>query len=98
MQLKIFAVSGEKCVSDNHSKAQVALSSLKSAVLAEIDESQSGLTNAEVVKRLGLDSDYEGKNRNYLSWSVLGLLLAEKKLRYRGTGVRKRYVTRDDQL
>lgn len=85
-------------MSDNHSKAQIALNSLKSAVLAEIDESPRGLTNADIVKRLGLDSDYEGKNRNYLSWSVLGLLLAERKLRHRGTGQQKRYVTREDQI
>ena len=30
---------------------------------------------------LGLESDDEGKNRNYLSWSVLGLLMSERQLR-----------------
>jgi uncharacterized protein len=81
----------------NFARAQAALAELKAAVLAEIDSSEQGLTNAAIVKSLGLESEYEGKNRNYLSWSILGLLLSEKKVRYRGTGQGKRYITRDDQ-
>jgi hypothetical protein len=81
----------------NRTKAQSALNDLKEAVLAEIGSSEHGLTNAELVKRLELESEYEGKNRNYLSWSILGLLLAERRVRYRGAGLRKRYITRDEQ-
>jgi uncharacterized protein len=81
----------------NRSKAQAALDELKAAVLAEIAASERGLTNAEIVKRLGLESAYEGKNRNYLSWSILGLLLSEKSVRYRGVGHRKRYIVHDTQ-
>lgn len=73
------------------------MTELKAAVVAEIDGSEQGLTNAAIVKSLGLESDYEGKNRNYLSWSILGLLLSEKRVRYRGTGQGKRYFTRDNQ-
>jgi hypothetical protein len=80
----------------NCEKAQAALAELKTAVLAEIDSSEHGLTNAELVKSLGLESEYEGKNRNYLSWSILGLLLSEKKVRYRGQGQGKTYLTRED--
>ncbi len=81
----------------NHDRAQAALVELKAAVLAEIDSSEHGLTHAALVKSLGLESDYEGKNRNYLSWSLLGLLLSEKKVRYRGQGQGKTYLTREDQ-
>jgi hypothetical protein len=66
-------------------------------VLAEIEGSERALSNAEIVQRLALESDYEGKNKNYLSWSILGLLLAEKKIRYRGSRQQKRYFTRSDQ-
>ena len=72
-------------------KAQATLTELKAVVVAEIDASEHGLTNAEIVKSLGLESDYEGHNRNYLSWSILGLLLAEKKVHYVGAGQGKRY-------
>lgn len=82
---------------DHYSKAQSALKALKDAVLSEIDDSPKGLTNAEIVKRLGLASEYEGKNRNYLSWSMLGLLLNEGKVRYHGSGRGKRYVTKASQ-
>ena len=75
----------------NYEKAQDALKRLKDAVISEIEGSDEGLTNAELVARLGLASDYEGKNRNYLSWSTLGLLLAEGRVRYAGTGRSKRY-------
>jgi hypothetical protein len=81
----------------NYAKAQAALADLKVSVLAEITSSEHGLTNAEIVKSLGLQSDYEGRNRNYLTWSILGLLLSEGKVRYRGSGQGKRYITRDDQ-
>ena len=43
---------------DNHAKAQGALAVLKEAVLAELESSANGLTNADIVKRLGLESDY----------------------------------------
>jgi hypothetical protein len=85
-------------LADNYTKAQNALAALKEAILAEVNGSAKGLTNADIVKRLGLESDYEGKNRNYLSWSILGLLLAEGQVRYEGAGQGKRYVTRDNQL
>ena len=81
----------------NHDRAQAALVELKAAVVAEIDSSEHGLTHAALVKSLGLESDYEGKNRNYLSWSLLGLLLSEKKVRHRGQGQGKTYLTREDQ-
>jgi hypothetical protein len=81
----------------NRERAQAALAELRAAVLSEIDSSERGLTNATLVKALGLESDYEGKNRNYLSWSILGLLLSEGKVRYRGQGQGKTYLTREDQ-
>lgn len=84
--------------SPNYERAQKALATLKAAMLAEIEGSERALSNAELLKRLGLGSDFEGKNQNYLSWSLLGLLVGERRVKYRGSGQRRRYFTRDDQL
>jgi hypothetical protein len=62
--------------------AQQGLTLLKEAVLGEL--ASGPLSNADVVHRLDIASDFEGKNRNYLSWSILGLLVGEGKVEYRG--------------
>ena len=67
-------------------KAQVGLSLLKEAVLETAQANQGGVSNAEVASLLGLRSDYGGGAKDYLSYSVLGLLLKEGKLeRLEGT-------------
>ncbi len=62
-------------------KAQVALELLKSAVLelaqANPDERRDSPTRR---KTLGLQSDYLGGSKDYLSWSLLGLLMQEGKM------------------
>lgn len=40
----------------------------------------SGVTNSEVVRALGLQSDYAGGSKDYLSWSILGLLMRDGKM------------------
>lgn len=67
-------------------KAQVGLSLLKEAVLEMAQANPGGVSNAEVASLLGLRSDYGGGAKDYLSYSVLGLLLREGKLdRLEGT-------------
>jgi hypothetical protein len=67
-------------------KAQVGLSLLKEAVLEMTQANSGGVSNAEVASLLGLRSDYGGGAKDYLSYSVLGLLLREGKLdRLEGT-------------
>lgn len=61
-------------------KAQVGLDLLKSAVLELAQANPSGITNADTSKTLGLQSDYAGGSKDYLSWSVLGLLMREGKV------------------
>ena len=62
-------------------KAQIALEHLKSAVLETTRANKDGLTNYEVAKCLGLQSDYGGGSKNYLSYSVLGILMREGKVK-----------------
>lgn len=73
-------------------KAQNGLNLLKDAILDYIRATgQDGARNIEIVDALELQSDYEGKNRNYLVWSIIGLLLKEDKISYKGKGRQKRY-------
>lgn len=53
---------------------------LKEAVLELAQANAEGVTNSEVVKSLGLQSDYAGGSKDYLSWSLLGLLMREGRM------------------
>lgn len=61
-------------------KAQVGLELLKSSVLELARANPKGILNADASKALGLQSDYLGGSKDYLSWSVLGLLMREGKM------------------
>ncbi len=62
-------------------KAQIALDHLKSAVFETTLANKGGITNYEVAKCLGLQSDYGGGSKNYLSYSLLGILMREGKIK-----------------
>lgn len=61
-------------------KAQVALELLKAAVLELAQANPEGITNSDTAKTLGLQSNYLGGSKDYLSWSLLGLLMQEGKM------------------
>jgi hypothetical protein len=61
-------------------KAQLALRMLKDSVLELAQANANGVTNSEIVKALGLQSDYAGGSKDYLTWSLLGLLMREGKV------------------
>ncbi len=61
-------------------KAQVALELLKSAILELAQANPEGITNSDAAKTLGLQSNYLGGSKDYLSWSLLGLLMQEGKM------------------
>ncbi len=65
-------------------KAQQGLSLLKQAILEALSNNPEGLQNAEIAELLGLRSDYKGSNKDYLSWSVLGLLLNSGNVERKG--------------
>jgi hypothetical protein len=62
-------------------KAQIALEHLKAAIFETTKANRDGVTNYEVAKCLGLQSDYGGGSKNYLSYSVLGILMREGKIK-----------------
>ncbi|WP_020650088.1 GIY-YIG nuclease family protein [Solimonas variicoloris] len=61
-------------------KAQVGLDLLKGAVLELAQANPEGITNSDASKVLGLQSDYAGGSKDYLSWSILGLLMREGRM------------------
>lgn len=73
-------------------KAQLGLALLKEAVLELAKANPAGVSNSDAASLLGLRSDYGGGSKDYLSYSVLGLLMREGKLE-RSTG-NKKHVAR----
>ena len=73
-------------------QAQLGLAMLKGAVVKLIEANTEGLTNADVANFLGLRSDYRGRQKDYLSFSILGLLLREGSV-HRKEGSSPRHVS-----
>lgn len=63
-----------------YEKAQMALDLLKSATMELAKANPEGVKNSDVAKYLGLQSDYGGGSKDYLSYSILGLLMKEGRL------------------
>lgn len=67
----------------------ISLSRMRSVVLDELVRANYlGVTNSDVASLLGLRSDYGGGSKVYLSFSVLGILMRDGKVR-RESGSRK---------
>lgn len=79
-------------------KAQRGRDLIEEAVLELIGSSTHAMTHAEIVNQLEIPSDFEGTGKNYLSWSILGLLVNAGRIRYRGQRHKRVYFLRDDQL
>ena len=62
-------------------KAQIGLKLLKEAILELAVANPIGVTNSDVSHTLGLQSDYLGGSKDYLSWSILGLLMREGRMK-----------------
>lgn len=60
--------------------AQSGVSQLEEAVVALLAGHPDGLTNAEIAVLLGIESDAEEENRNFLSWTILGRLASANRI------------------
>jgi uncharacterized protein len=61
-------------------RAQIGLNLIKSAVAELAEANPDGIANADAASLLGLRSDYQGRQKDYLSYSILGLLLREGRI------------------
>jgi hypothetical protein len=75
-------------------KAQVGLQLLKSAVLEFARANAAGISNSDAASLLGLRSDYGGGSKDYLSYSVLGLLMRDGLLKREASS--KRHIATTD--
>ena len=75
-------------------KAQLGLQLLKRAVLEFAKANLKGITNSDAASLLGLRSDYGGGSKDYLSYSLLGLLMRDGLLKRDGSS--KRHVATTD--
>lgn len=62
-------------------RAQIGLNLLKSAIYELSRANPAGIANADAASLLGLRSDYRGRQKDYLSYSVLGILMREGKIK-----------------
>lgn len=66
-------------------KAQLGLALIKDAVIELAKANPNGITNSDAASALSIRSDYGGGSKDYLSYSVLGLLMRDGKLARQGS-------------
>ncbi|WP_043888120.1 GIY-YIG nuclease family protein [Methylophaga thiooxydans] len=64
-----------------YEKAQMGINLLKSAIMELAKANPEGIKNSDAAKYLGLQSDYGGGSKDYLSYSLLGILMKEGRLK-----------------
>lgn len=74
-----------------YEKAQMGLDLIKSAVMELAKANPNGILNSDAAKYLGLQSDYGGGSKDYLSYSILGILMKEGRIE---RAERKRHVAK----
>ena len=74
-------------------RVQMAFTIIKDEVVALAELNPDGITNAQVTNKLGLQSTHDGQHRNYLSHSILGVLMLEERLIKVGTASQARYFS-----
>ena len=72
-------------------KCQEGLLALKEGICEYLRQRSGGVRHATLVHDLHLESEFEGGHRNYLSWSILGLLMKEGIVKSTGRGRHRRF-------
>ncbi len=63
-----------------YEKSQFGLRFLKEATREFIEANTNGITNSELARYLDLHSDNNGKQKDYLTYSILGILMRENQI------------------
>lgn len=79
-------------------KAQMGLRLLKDSIMNFAIENPQGITNSDCAHYLGLQSNNNGNQQDYLTYSVLGLLVNEGELQTKKLGSRRKYLTHQSKL
>lgn len=72
-------------------KAQLGLKLLKDSITLLSEENPEGITNSDCAHYLGLQSNSGGNQQDYLTYSILGLLINEGIIRSVKLGNRRKY-------
>lgn len=72
-------------------KAQIGLKLLKGAIEEFSDANPNGITNSDSAHFLGLQSDNNGKQQDYLTYSTLGMLMKGGRIKSVKEGNRRKY-------
>ncbi|MGY3687583.1 GIY-YIG nuclease family protein [Vibrio coralliilyticus] len=72
-------------------KAQLGLKLLKDSIISLSEENPEGIYNSDCAHYLGLQSDHNGNQQDYLTYSVLGILLKEGIIETEKIGSRRIY-------
>ena len=70
-------------------RAKTARAELEHAILDYLRERPDGAINNQIARDLGLESDFQGRQRNYLSYSVLGGLMEKGLVTRETVGTKK---------
>ena len=62
---------------DTQALAQAGLRQIEDAILRLLEANPQDLRNSEMADLLGLRSDFRGRQKNFLTYSVLGGLLSK---------------------
>jgi hypothetical protein len=69
-------------VHDQHKElAQTGFSNIRQAILGVLGENPQGLGNSEIAEILGLRTGIDGRQTDYLTWSILQDLVQQKVLK-----------------
>ena len=63
-----------------YTMAQEGLRQIEEAIIRLLEINPQGLRNAQIADSLGLRSDFRGNQKDYLTYSVLGGLIAKEKV------------------
>ena len=66
--------------------AQEGLKQIEEAIVRLLEQNPQGLRNTQVADLLGLRSDFLGNQKDYLTYSVLGGLIAKRKIAWHYEG------------
>jgi hypothetical protein len=62
---------------DERKQAEAGLKQIQEAIVSVLKRQPEGLRNAEIAETLNLRSDFRGRQKDYLTYSVLGGLMRQ---------------------
>jgi hypothetical protein len=73
-------------------EAERVRTELEDVIMRYLEARPNGAINNEIARELGLESDFEGRQKNYLTYSILGGLMRRGLVERRVEGSRKSFV------